>query len=759
MTKTTLDNALIDGLDVEQKPVDFECIKCGLANIIERKHAAVAEITTHAKVKGEIMHFDLFGPVNGFYELIIYDDKTEFAWKYTMDSKTQAANYIIELFTWFEKHHGPILSYRCDNALDFLNEKTSTFFKLRNIDPLPIASYDPKSNGRVEKRMQELMSNTRPILMASAAGVGNERLRYAMQQAVNLMNIQPCTRDPTTTPYEQLNNKKPSTNLLHKFDQMVIIKNFNKKLKYEMNGKLGRWMGVAGNSEHTHIVEVEVNQKNYGKDKNIIISRKRFIKVSTIKFCKENEDQENKDVDTTPFEADEVQIIGDDGAELFEGENDDICRMCKKHGKLLMCDGCPASFHLKCIGSARTPPVGVWKCRDCIHKEIENKEKVQEGEVKLDSYEARQQVPLPEALLERNVELRKEIAAAIEKVVDALQPDEATTAPTNKTHQAETRASDKNENAPKSMRHRRNIARKKKKEKINLIKLNKLNIINKLRYDKNIVSGIHPDLAHLDSKKLKEIFFYFLKVENPDHNVFLSKFKLSRMSGLPAPTNSAEAFGGAETDMWLAAANEEFQYMVKNGNLILEKDTGQRREPTVWVFTKKEKEEMLAYRARLAYCGNFENKNNILPERTSSQVATSESKRILLAENAGKQGMQFRTFDIEKAHLQADLPDGKPATYIRTPAGITIPDGMVIRVARSIYGMIEAAYNFTEKFSADLATEGWVRLVYDSGVYMKVVGNEKSSLIVHVDDGLMMSKDADGEIDIINKHYRLTRGG
>ena len=38
MTKTILDNALIDGLDVEQKPVDFECIKCGLANIIERKY-------------------------------------------------------------------------------------------------------------------------------------------------------------------------------------------------------------------------------------------------------------------------------------------------------------------------------------------------------------------------------------------------------------------------------------------------------------------------------------------------------------------------------------------------------------------------------------------------------------------------------------------------------------------------------------------------------------------------------------------------
>ena len=79
-----------------------------------------------------------------------------------------------------------------------------------------------------------------------------------------------------------------------------------------------------------------------------------------------------------------------------------------------------------------------------LHKEIENKEKVHEGEVKLDSYEARQQVHLPEALLERKVELRKEIAAAIEKAVEALQPDEATTASTNKTHQAETRASDKN---------------------------------------------------------------------------------------------------------------------------------------------------------------------------------------------------------------------------------------------------------------------------------------------------------------------------
>ncbi|XP_031112193.1 uncharacterized protein LOC116016170 [Ipomoea triloba] len=44
--------------------------------------------------------------------------------------------------------------------------------------------------------------------------------------------------------------------------------------------------------------------------------------------------------------------------------HDDICSICLDYGELLLCDGCPSSFHASCLGLKELPP-GDWFCPSC----------------------------------------------------------------------------------------------------------------------------------------------------------------------------------------------------------------------------------------------------------------------------------------------------------------------------------------------------------------------------------------------------------
>ena len=46
----------------------------------------------------------------------------------------------------------------------------------------------------------------------------------------------------------------------------------------------------------------------------------------------------------------------------------DYCGVCKRGGKLLICDHCDSSFHLKCVGLKSTPR-GKWTCMPCRQRE------------------------------------------------------------------------------------------------------------------------------------------------------------------------------------------------------------------------------------------------------------------------------------------------------------------------------------------------------------------------------------------------------
>ena len=52
--------------------------------------------------------------------------------------------------------------------------------------------------------------------------------------------------------------------------------------------------------------------------------------------------------------------------EFEEDGNTDLCVLCALGGSLLCCDGCPAAYHMRCIGeTAKSIPQGEWLCPEC----------------------------------------------------------------------------------------------------------------------------------------------------------------------------------------------------------------------------------------------------------------------------------------------------------------------------------------------------------------------------------------------------------
>ncbi|BDA46215.1 probable ATP-dependent DNA helicase MPH1 at N-terminal half [Coccomyxa sp. Obi] len=53
-----------------------------------------------------------------------------------------------------------------------------------------------------------------------------------------------------------------------------------------------------------------------------------------------------------------------DASQHVQTQHEDVCGMCRGDGELLCCDGCPAAFHLACLGLSSAPP-GDWFCAVC----------------------------------------------------------------------------------------------------------------------------------------------------------------------------------------------------------------------------------------------------------------------------------------------------------------------------------------------------------------------------------------------------------
>ncbi|KAL3335955.1 hypothetical protein AABB24_031934 [Solanum stoloniferum] len=103
----------------------------------------------------------------------------------------------------------------------------------------------------------------------------------------------------------------------------------------------------------------------------------RYAKTSACKeqeateLCKENlERKQGCSTDSLGPKVSNQDYV----SSVVQNSNSDECCLCAMEGTLLCCDGCPSSYHARCIGVSKTHiPEGEWYCPECTINEIEPK--------------------------------------------------------------------------------------------------------------------------------------------------------------------------------------------------------------------------------------------------------------------------------------------------------------------------------------------------------------------------------------------------
>jgi len=217
----------------------------------------------------------------------------------------------------------------------------------------------------------------------------------------------------------------------------------------------------------------------------------------------------------------------------------------------------------------------------------------------------------------------------------------------------------------------------------------------------------------------------------------------------------SKALSGSEAGEWKIAMEKEIASLEKyNTWEATAPPVNGRFVDTKWVLRKKRDEHghLVKFKARLTARG-FTQIPGIDYDETFSAVVRTDTLRILLA-HALQHNLHIVQYDIESAYLNAPLDD---EIYIKPPRMVTVPDGKVLRLKKSIYGLKQAARCWGETLAAVLRKRGFLPSIADPALYINHQGSE--FLGVHVDDLLFVAKADNGFSSWLGTHFTVNNLG
>ena len=112
--------------------------------------------------------------------------------------------------------------------------------------------------------------------------------------------------------------------------------------------------------------------------------------------------------------------------------------------------------------------------------------------------------------------------------------------------------------------------------------------------------------------------------------------------------------------------------------------------------------------------------------------------------------------DVKSAYLNGELTD---ELFMEPPPSFNIPQGMVLRLIKAVYGTKQGGRVWYEEISATLAEMGYTRTDADHAVFTRGEGQSLSIIALYVDDITMVSStlDAiDGDKQALKRAYEMT---
>ncbi|CAI7778088.1 unnamed protein product, partial [Closterium sp. NIES-54] len=228
--------------------------------------------------------------------------------------------------------------------------------------------------------------------------------------------------------------------------------------------------------------------------------------------------------------------------------------------------------------------------------------------------------------------------------------------------------------------------------------------------------------------------------EESDYNeCAFAFFSLVEMSGEPATLK--EAMEGSDAEEWKKAMESELKSIEENDTWeLVELPEGHKAITSKWLFKIKSDADgkIERYKSRLVAKG-YQQKEKVDYKELFSPVVKPTTLRTLLA-GAAIKGWVVKQIDVTTAFLNGVLEE---EIFMVQPEGFDDGSGRVMRLKKALCGLKQAPRQWYLKLRGVLEEIGFTPSSADHSLFMLGEGEQRSFMVVYVDDILIFSPSSD----------------
>ncbi|CAI7841553.1 unnamed protein product [Closterium sp. NIES-53] len=216
-------------------------------------------------------------------------------------------------------------------------------------------------------------------------------------------------------------------------------------------------------------------------------------------------------------------------------------------------------------------------------------------------------------------------------------------------------------------------------------------------------------------------------------------FSLVEMPGEPATLK--EALESSDAKEWKKAMESELKSIEENGTWeLVELLEGRKAITSKWLFKIKSDADgkIERYKSRLVAKG-YQQKEKVDYKELFAPVVKPTTLRTLLA-GAAIKGWVVKQMDVTTAFLNGVLEED---IFMAQPEGFDDGSGRFFRLKKALYGLKQAPRQWYLKLRGVLEEIGFTPSTADHSLFMLGEGEQRSFMVVYVDDILIFSPSSD----------------
>ncbi|CAI7882182.1 unnamed protein product, partial [Closterium sp. NIES-53] len=216
-------------------------------------------------------------------------------------------------------------------------------------------------------------------------------------------------------------------------------------------------------------------------------------------------------------------------------------------------------------------------------------------------------------------------------------------------------------------------------------------------------------------------------------------FSPVEMPGEPATLK--EALESSDAEEWKKAMESELKSIEENGTWeLVELPEGRKAITSKWLFKIKSDADgkIERYKSRLVAKG-YQQKERVDYKELFAPVVKPTTLRTLLA-GAAIKGWVVKQMDVTTAFLNGVLEE---EIFMAQPEGFDDGSARVLRLKKALYGLKQAPRQWYLKLRGVLEEIGFTPSTADHSLFMLGEGEQRSFMVVYVDDILIFSPSSD----------------